>query len=189
MILNYYLKMIETFCNWFEGKWENKVQAFSYPSKFAMIRLLHVKVPGTESMFYGEQAYNYSLNSPYRQFIVEATPDGDSIRVKNYAFAKKSYLGFKNLDQIKYDEGLTHKVNCDTILKFTGDSFSGCVEGCSCYVDWRDQVTYVKNEIFLSENLYRVVDKGYLVNTEEQVWGGKNGPFQFIKSPAPVAQG
>ena len=181
MILNYYLKMIDLFCDWFEGTWENKVQAFSYPAKYAMVRLKHEKVPGTDSMFYGEQAYNYSIQAPYRQFVIEAIQDGDVVRVKNYDFAKESFVGFKNLDQIKYDEGLTHKENCDTILKFDGKAFRGSVEGCSCYVDWQDQVTYVKNEIFLTEDKYHVVDRGYLLNTENQVWGGKFGPFQFAK--------
>ena len=67
--------MIDIFNEWFEGKWENKVQAFSYPSKFAMVQLVHKKIQGTESMYYGEQAYNYQLHAPYRQFIVEAIED------------------------------------------------------------------------------------------------------------------
>ena len=173
--------MIEIFNDWFEGTWENKVQAFSYPSKYAMVRLIHKKVPGTESMFYGEQAYNYALDAPYRQFVIEATLDGEAIRVKNYDFEKKSFLGFNNLESIK--EGLTHKGNCDTLLKFDGKAFRGSIEGCCCYVDWQDQVTYVKNEVFLSKDQYHVVDRGYLLDTENQVWGGKYGPFKFQKLP------
>jgi len=173
--------MIEKFCDWFEGTWDNKIQAFSYPSKYAMVRLIHKKVPGTKSMFYGEQAYNYSLDAPYRQFLVEATLDGEAIRVKNYDFDKSAYLGFKNLEIIS--KNLTIKENCDTILKFDGNSFVGSIEGCSCYVEWQDQVTYVKNEIFLTKNEYHVVDRGYLLDKDEQVWGGKYGPFKFNKVP------
>ena len=185
MILNYYLKMIEVFCNWFEGTWENKIQAFSYPSKYAMVRLIHKKVPGTESMFYGEQAYNYALTAPYRQFVIEAKFDGKAIRVRNYDFDKKSFLGFTNLESIP--EGLTHKKMCDTILTFDGKAFHGSIEGCRCHVEWQNQVTYVKNSVFLSENEYHVVDKGYLLGTDTQVWGGKYGPFKFTKT-ATLAQ-
>lgn len=173
--------MIEKFCKWFEGTWENKIQAFSYPAKYAMVRLIHKKIPGTESMFYGEQAYNYALDAPYRQFVVEATTQKDVIRVKNYDFDKKSFLGFKNLESIP--EGLTHKKSCDTILKFDGNTFVGSIEGCTCYVEWQDQVTYVKNEIYLSNDEYHVVDRGYLLGTDKQVWGGKFGPFKFNKVP------
>ena len=171
--------MIETFCKWFEGTWENKIQAFSFPSKYAMVRLIHKKVPETESMFYGEQAYNYALHAPYRQFVVEAKLDNGIIRVKNYDFDKKSFLGFKNLESLV--AGLTHKQKCDTILKFVNNEFQGSIEGCSCHVVWRDQTTYVKNEIVLGENYYNVVDRGYLLGTDTQVWGGKYGPFKFNK--------
>lgn len=173
--------MIETFCDWFEGTWENKIQAFSFPSKYAMVRLIHKKVPGTKSMFYGEQAYNYALHAPYRQFLVEATIDNDVIRVKNYDFDKKSFLGFKNLESIQKD--LTHKTECDTILKFDGKAFQGSIQGCRCHVEWKNQITYVKNEVFLSKTEYHVVDKGYLLGTDTQVWGGKYGPFKFQKLP------
>ena len=173
--------MIETFCNWFEGTWENKIQAFSYPSKYAMVRLIHKKVPGTESMFYGEQAYNYAIDAPYRQFLVEATLDNNVLRVKNYDFDKKSVLGCKNLESIKND--LTYKQSCDTILDIDGKAFRGSIEGCSCHVEWKKEMTYVKNEVFLSRNEYHVVDRGYLLGTDTQVWGGKYGPFKFNKMP------
>ena len=173
--------MIETFCKWFEGTWENKIQAFSFPSKYAMVRLIHKKVPETESMFYGEQAYNYALHAPYRQFLVEATIDNNVLRVKNYDFDKKSFLGFKNLESIKND--LTYKQRCDTILEFDQKAFRGSIEGCSCQVEWKNQITYVKNEVFLTRNEYYVVDRGYLLGTDTQVWGGKYGPFKFNKMP------
>lgn len=171
--------MIEQFIEWFEGTWENKVQAFSYPAKYAMVRLTHRKVPGTDSMFYGEQAYNYALDAPYRQFVIQVTLDGQAIRVKNYDFCKKSFLGFKNLDSLA--GGLTYKDKCDTVLKFTQNEFRGSIEGCECFVDWQDQITYVKNEVVLGHNYYHVVDRGYLLNTDKQVWGGKYGPFKFDK--------
>jgi len=173
--------MIDIFNEWFEGTWENKVQAFSYPSKFAMVRLVHKKIQGTESMYYGEQAYNYSVDSPYRQFIVEAIEDNGSIRIKNYDFDKNFHLGFKNLES--RPEGLTHKEFCDIMFTFDGDSFQGSLQGCSCYVEWQDQVTYIKNDIFLSKEQYNVVDRGYLVDTDKQVWGGKHGHFKFLKTP------
>ena len=94
--------MIEKFNDWFEGTWENKVQAFSQPSKFAMVRLIHKKVPGTDYMYYGEQAYNFSLSRPYRQFIVEALEENGNVLLKNYDFDKGKYQGVVNLDQIKY---------------------------------------------------------------------------------------
>ena len=187
MILNYYLKMIEQFIEWFEGTWENKVQAFSNPARFAMVRLQHHKVPGTDAMFYGEQAYNYQLHAPYRQFIVEAIEDPNGqIRVLNYNFDKWRYLGALNLEQIKYDKGLTHKQKCDTIMTYdpNKNQFNGSIDGCECLVPYKgDQMTYVRNEATLGIDFYNVVDRGFLVGTVDQVWGGRFGEFQFKRMP------
>ena len=179
--------MIDKFIEWFEGTWENKVQAFSNPSRFAMVRLTHHKVPGTDTMFYGEQAYNYKLHAPYRQFIVEAVEDPNGqIRVLNYDFEKWRYLGALNLEQIKYDKGLTHKTKCDTIMTYDPDKdqFNGSIDGCECLVPYKaDQMTYVRNEATLGVDYYNVVDRGFLVGTTEQVWGGRFGEFEFTKMP------
>ena len=185
MILNYYLKMIDLFCDWFEGTWENKVQAFSQPSKFAMVRLIHTKVPGTDYMYYGEQAYNFSLSRPYRQFIVEAFEENGRIILKNYDFDKVKYQCLANLDQIKYDEGLTYKENCDMIVVYdpNENQFVGSLDGCKCLVPYKGKETFVQNEAILKEDSYRVVDKGYLVGTTTQVWGGRYGHFEFQKTP------
>lgn len=180
--------MIDKFISWFEGTWENKVQAFSNPSRFAMVRLQHRKVPGSDSMFYGEQAYNYQLHAPYRQFIVEAIEDttNNVIRVINYDFEKWRYLGVQNLDKIVMDRGLTAKKKCDTIMSYDPekDVFNGSIEGCECLVPYKaDQMTYVRNEATLGADFYNVVDRGFLVGTETQVWGGRYGHFEFKRMP------
>jgi len=176
MILNYYLKMIDKFNEWFEGKWENKVQAFSFPAKYAMVQLEHRKVG---KYFYCEQAYNYKLYDPYRTFVIEPFEDNGCIRIKNYDFPKNIHKGFHNLDLL--ENALTHKKGCDSILKYTGEKFEGGIAGCECCVDWNDKVTYMLSEVFLSSRSYHVVDRGYLLDTTEQVWGGKFGKFEFNK--------
>lgn len=173
--------MIETFCSFFEGTFSNKYQAMSDPSRYAMVRLIHKKVPNTESMFYGEQAYNYSLRKPYRQFVVEAVEKGNIVRVKNYDFDKTLFMGFQNLDNLR--DCLTYKPDCDTILEFQGNEFKGSIQGCNCYVEWQNQTTYVKNEICLGRDYYNVVDRGFLLGTDRQVWGSKYGIFKFKRMP------
>ena len=171
--------MIDKFYEWFEGTFENKRQAFSFPAKFAMVRLIHRRVG---NLFYGEQAYNYQLHAPYRTFVLEPILEGDTIRIKNYVFQKNLYKGFHNLDTLAED--LTHKKGCDSILHYKGKAFVGGVVGCECHVTWKDKTTYTRTECTLGSSYYHVVDKGYLLGTTEQVWGGKYGKFEFEKLPS-----
>ena len=179
MILNYYQKMIDKFYEWFEGTFENKIQAFSFPGRFAMVRVIHKRIG---DFFYGEQAYNYQLHAPYRTFVVKPVVEGDFVRIQNYSFQKNLYKGFHNLDSLEGD--LTHKPECDSIVKFDGKEFRGQNTGCECHVPWKDKTTYLQTDVTLGENYYYVVDRGFLLGTTEQVWGSKHGRFEFHKLPS-----
>ena len=57
-----------------EGTFANKRQAQSHPTRYAHIRVSHRLIG--ENRIYGEQAYNYLLNRPYRQFVIDVVQDG-----------------------------------------------------------------------------------------------------------------
>ena len=88
------------FIDLLEGTFANKTQAQSHPTRYAHIRVQHRKI--ADNRFYGEQAYNYLKNRPYRQFVIEVVDEGeDAYRLKNYEV--KDALRFaecKNIDQI-----------------------------------------------------------------------------------------
>jgi len=87
--------MIKEFFRLIEGKFENKIQAFSNPSKYAFIRVTHVNLG--DGLIYGEQAYNYQLNKPYRQFVLEPKEENGQIHIYNYELIdKENYSGFKS---------------------------------------------------------------------------------------------
>ena len=64
------------------GTFANKVQAQSHPTRYAHIRVSHRLIG--ENRIYGEQAYNYQLDRPYRQFVIDVVEEGDDYRLKNY---------------------------------------------------------------------------------------------------------
>ena len=172
--------MIDIFNNLLEGTFENKKQAFSFPSKFAYIRVVHVNIGN--GLFYGEQAYNYNLNSPYRQFVLEPILEGDKIRIINYEIEnKENFKGFKNLENIS-KSNLKIREGCDVVVtRKNGNTFVGGIEGCECAVKWMDRDTYLKNEIELSEEYYCVIDKGFCSTHHHQMWGSKYGRFEFAR--------
>ena len=74
--------MIDTFCEWFEGKFDNWEQASSNPSKWAHIFIIHEKID--DRKFKTSSRYNYSL-TPYREQVVTVRQDQDVIVVENPA--------------------------------------------------------------------------------------------------------
>ena len=64
------------FIDFLVGTFANKVQAQSHPTRYAHIRVSHRLIG--ENRIYGEQAYNYLLNRPYRQFVIDVVEENES---------------------------------------------------------------------------------------------------------------
>ena len=63
------------FIDFLVGTFANKVQAQSHPTRYAHIRVSHRLIG--ENRIYGEQAYNYLLNRPYRQFVIDVVEESE----------------------------------------------------------------------------------------------------------------
>jgi CpeT protein len=174
--------MIKEFNTLLEGKFENRIQAFSNPAKYAYIRVTHVKI--NNGMFYGEQAYNYQLDKPYRQFVLHPILEGEQIRIINYELkGKENFLGFKNLDKINKSM-LILKDGCDVIVeKISHNTFKGGIQGCNCIVNWKGRDTYLQNQMELTKDFYYVIDRGMCSQNHHQLWGSKYGRFEFARMP------
>ncbi len=95
------------FLELFEGSFSNKRQAQSHPTRYAHVRVQHRKI--SDYRFYGEQAYNYLLNRPYRQFVIEVVDEGDYLRLKNYEIKDAiQFAECKNLELLT-DDLLTYR--------------------------------------------------------------------------------
>lgn len=173
--------MIEEFYKLLEGKFENRDQAFTNPSKYAYIRVTHTSIG--DGLFYGEQAYNYQLSKPYRQFVLEPTLSDSGIKILNYeVLNKEKFVNFKNLDKLNRDV-LKLRSGCDVNLVKDGPTFKGGLSGCDCYVEWSGRDTYLQNEIELTPTHYYVKDLGFCQKNHHQIWGSKHGRFEFKRMP------
>ena len=171
--------MIEEFFKLIEGQFENKIQAFSNPSKYAFIRVTHINLG--DGLIYGEQAYNYEVHKPYRQFVLEPVELNGKIQILNYEILnKENYAGGVRLEEINKDI-LKLKPGCDVIMNYHDNHFQGGITGCDCMVNWGDQKTYLQNQILLTATRYCVLDKGFSVETKEQIWGSKYDRFEFVR--------
>lgn len=170
------------FIEYLEGTFANKRQAQTHPTRYAHIRISHRKIG--ENRFYGEQAYNYALNRPYRQFVldvIEEEPDR-KYRLKNYEVKNPSkFVECKNIDQIT-DDDLIPRDGCDVVFERSHErSFRGKIDSCECWVDWRGTKTYLRNDIMLTDTEYWVVDEGLDATTNEKVWGSDWGHLKFAR--------
>jgi CpeT protein len=173
--------MIDLFKQYLEGKFNNKAQAFSNPSRYAHIIITHIDIG--EGLFYGEQAYNYQIGLPYRQFVLEPTIKNDKILVLNYEITDKHlYRNGKNLESLTRNS-LTKKDGCDTIFDYVNDKFVGGTTGCECFVNWRGRNTYLQTQVELTKDFYYVIDKGMCAEHHHQIWGSRYGRFEFKRMP------
>ena len=91
--------MIKKFNQYLEGIFDNKLQAFSNPSRYAHIRVTHRKID--DNLFYGEQAYNYMLSKPYRQFVLQPTEQNGIVKVINYELKEShKFVSATNLENL-----------------------------------------------------------------------------------------
>jgi len=159
--------MIDKFCNWFEGEFNNQRQAFENPTRFAMIEVIHERID--EHKFSIKQQYMVD-RVPYRQAIIEVV-----------------HLDERNLILKNYRDDLTPLAGCDIMVSYSpeNDEFVGGSQGNDCIIPWQDHGvmvnTYLSTQFILSENLYRVVDKGFSSETGKQLWGSQYGMFEFRK--------
>jgi len=211
---------LHRFAQWLAGRFTNAQQVADYPGRYGLIELVFRPLPhrlGGAIAFYGEQAYGYALDRPYRQVVHrivgrwgtdrepylpkgeglplgEGLPRGEDlprgkeleIWVENYrlvdaqayvgAAQDQQRLGTIALDQLRYREG------CSMVFRSQGDSFVGqLAQPRCCQVPWEGRETYLVCEAILTENHWTSRDRGFDVQTHEQIWGSLEGPLQFRK--------
>ena len=173
---------MNTFLELLEGTFANKRQAQSHPTRYAHIRVQHKRI--SENRIYGEQAYNYQINRPYRQFVIEVIAEKEQFRLKNYEIEDAyRFIGCNNLEDIT-DDILTYREGCDIIMKQTAhNTYKGGTSTCECWVYRNGVKTYVQNEVLLTETNYQVVDRGLHAENHTKVWGSDYGAFNFARMP------
>ncbi|MCL2931125.1 MAG: chromophore lyase CpcT/CpeT [Trichodesmium sp. MAG_R03] len=180
---------IITLARWLAADFSNQKQAFENPPLFAHIRVcmrpLPYKLLNGLSLFV-EQAYNMTLNQPYRVRILKLVPSEDHIDIQNYTIDQEAefYGGSRDpqrLENLK-TEYIKKLSGCTLITKWTDKSFRGEVEpGKACTVVRQGKITYLKSHFEINEHKFISHDTGYDPETDKQVWGAIAGPFKFVR--------
>jgi hypothetical protein len=180
---------IATLARWMAADFSNQAQAFENPPFFAHIRVcmrpLSWEVLSGVSLFV-EQAYDYTLNDPYRVRVLKLVTAGDRIQIENYTVKQeeKFYGASRDLERLKTLKGddLEKLPGCNMNVEWIGNSFQGTVEpGKGCIVFRKGQKTYLDSEFEISEERFISLDRGRDLDTNEHIWGSVAGPFHFVR--------
>lgn len=180
---------LATLGRWMAADFSNQAQAFENPPFFAHIRVcmrpLPLELLGGIS-FLVEQAYDYTLNDPYRVRVLKLLALHDRIEIENYLIHGETdfYGASRNLQRLatlKVDQ-LEKLPGCNMQVEWTGHSFVGKVEpGKACMVFRKDRNTYLDSEFEINGEKFISLDRGRDPETDEYVWGSLAGPFEFVR--------
>lgn len=180
---------ITTLARWMAADFSNQEQAFDNPPFFAHIRVCMRPLPVellSGISFYIEQAYDFTLNNPYRVRVLKLMVAGDRIAIENYSVKQEQqFYGAarqkERLNQLT-TEHLEKLPGCNMIVEWTGNSFKGVVEpGKGCIVFRKDKKTYLDSEFEIDADKFTSLDRGRDVETDEHIWGSVAGPFYFVR--------
>jgi CpeT protein len=185
-----------TLSQWMASEFSNMSQSQDQPREFAHIHVFFRPLAFDFFQglgFYSEQVYDYDLWTPYRQGIHHLVLQDDQIYVKNYGLKNAlRYAGSGRepsiLRTIKPDD-IQERCGCAMVFRRAGDQFLGQVEpGKRCVIPKEGRQTYLVSEVEMTESTWISRDRGYDVETDEQVWGSESGVFQFEKRQSFAAE-
>ncbi|KKI98454.1 chromophore lyase CpcT/CpeT [Prochlorothrix hollandica] len=177
------------FAQWLAGAFSNGDQVAAHPGRYGRIELVFRPLPqgfGEHLGFYGEQAYGYHLDRPYRQVVHRLLWRDNGIEVENYRLPNpQDYVGAgqdpERLRGVRL-ESLLHREGCSMVFRREGDRFVGQLANPGqCLVPWEGRETYLVSEAVLREGRWTSRDRGFSPDDHQQVWGSVLGSLEFVK--------
>jgi CpeT protein len=178
-----------TLAQWMAGDFSNYKQSSRYPTLYAHIHVFFRPLPFSFFSgigFYSEQVYDYDLWSPYRQGVHRFIDRGNNIYIENFALDDAiRFAGAAREPSILKTiapESLRPRCNCGMVFERQDNCFIGRVEGDQCLIPKNGLQTYLVSEVEVTASTWSSLDRGFDINTHQQVWGSDHGAFQFTKS-------
>ncbi|MEO1133727.1 MAG: chromophore lyase CpcT/CpeT [Cyanobacteria bacterium J06639_1] len=170
------------------GHLHNFQQAIDNPVWFANIHIYQCPLPW--SVFDGvglyiEQAYDLSLNRPYRQRALHLFEEDGQLRIQNYSLRDPdAYIGAgRDLGMLRSLTASDIEIlpGCLSGVEATDTGFKGESIGKGCRVVRKGRETYSFIQFEVTETKFQSLDRGLDPETDDVVWGSNMGPFQFDK--------
>lgn len=181
--------------------WHNPEQSLDNPQFWAHIHACFRPLPNSflnGYAMYTESAYDYNLGAPYKTSIVlivdapESVGSGGANALELASFKirdpEEFMLGSHEpelLEELTRDHLIPLPCECNTVYVWIEDQqqyigFSRPGKGCVIRRGGKERPTYLDSKIVLSKDRYAPWDIGRDLDTDERVWGGAAGAFDFI---------
>jgi hypothetical protein len=180
---------IATLARWMAADFSNQQQAFDNPPLYAHIRVCMRPLPPSlldGTALYLEQAYDFSLQQPYRARVLKLLAVNNRIEIENYTIKDVESLYGAARDRDKLAELTRDRLEfmpcCNMHVEWTGHGFKGQVEpGKACMVERNGKVTYLDSVFEIDGEKFQSWDRGRDPATDEHLWGALAGPFYFTR--------
>lgn len=147
---------------------------------------------------YTESAYDYNLGAPYKTSVVllveapDSSAGGNKNALELASFKirdpEEFWLGSHEpelLDGLTRDHLIPLSCECNTVYVWMEDEqqyigFSRPGKGCIIRRGGTEEPTYLDSKIVLAKERYAPWDLGRDLETDQRVWGGAAGAFDFI---------
>ncbi|KAK9065171.1 hypothetical protein SSX86_000344 [Deinandra increscens subsp. villosa] len=185
------------------GEKFSKEQASRDPDNFFNLRWLCCPaadmVDGSKVLYF-EQAFWRTPHKPFRQRFCMVKPCPKEMRcdVEFSTYAIRDAEEYKNFcDRSRDQRPLPEEVIGDVAEHLTTIHLNRCERGKRCLYEgstppggfpnsWQNGASYCTSELaVLKNNEIHTWDRGY-DDDEKQVWGVKNGPYEFKPAPGPA---
>jgi CpeT/CpcT family (DUF1001) len=179
--------------------WHNPQQSQENPQFFAHIHASFRPLPNSflgGYSFYTESAYDYNLGLPYKTSVVliaeppDAANNPGALELVSFKIKDPEEFWLASherelLDGLTKDRLIPLDCACNTVYVWLEDqrqyiAFSRPGKGCRIRRGGTERETYLDSKITLTEDRYAPWDQGRDIETDERVWGGAMGPFDFV---------
>lgn len=139
---------------------------------------------------YCESAYDYNLGLPYKTSVVLVVNDGaGNLELVSYKVDEPDEFWYGSyepqlLEGLNRDRLVQMDDACNTMYQYNeekgyyiGGSRPG--KGCRLRRGGKEKETYLDSKLLLTSESYAAWDRGFDLETDEQVWGTAAGPFVF----------
>ncbi len=175
----------ETVRTWLAGTYSNRAQAMDQPVWFIPVTLWYVPLPELFAEgwgFFTEQVNQHTPREFYRSRVLQLLDH--PLRLENYRLQDQQAWMGASQDAARWAQlsatDLEHLPGCTINLTPEAEGYRGRMSGLNCRLT-PDSTQAIEIDFLLTATALITLDRGIDIQTGEQTWGSRMGPYHYLK--------